>query len=83
MSHSGELALPGIMDWFCRNFPEYIDQIEDLIQRNTADSPLCRTALSVLESLVTPLQQLAEGKTALHPLIETTLVDEDGHFIRI
>lgn len=48
------------------------------IQRETGDASLCRTALSVLESLVTLLQQLMDGKTDLRQLIEATLVDGDG-----
>lgn len=48
------------------------------IQRDTRDASLCRTALSVLESFVTLLQQLVDGKTDLLHLIEATLVDEDG-----
>ena len=62
----------------CRNFPEYTDQMKVFIQRDTGDASLCRTALSVLESFVTLLQQLVDGKTDLHQLIEATLVDEDG-----
>lgn len=79
MSHLGELAITSdIMEGFCRNFPEYTDQMKVFIQRDTGDASLCRTALSVLESFVTLLQQLVDGKTDLHQLIEATLVDEDG-----
>ena len=67
-----------IMEGFCRNFPEYTDQMKVFIQRDTEDASLCRTALSVLESFVTLLQQLVDGKTDLRQLIEATLVDEDG-----
>ena len=66
------------MEGFCRNFPEYTDQMKVFIQRETGDASLCRTALSVLESLVTLLQQLMDGKTDLRQLIEATLVDGDG-----
>lgn len=79
MSHLGELTLTSdIMEGFCRNFPEYTDQIKVFIQRDTGDASLCRTALSVLESFVTLLQQLVDGKTDLRQLIEAILVDEDG-----
>lgn len=79
MSHLGELTLTSdIMEGFCRNFPEYTDQMKVFIQRDTGDASLCRTALSVLESFVTLLQQLVDGKTDLLHLIEATLVDEDG-----
>ena len=79
MSHLGELTLTSdIMEGFCRNFPEYTDQMKVFIQRDTGDTSLCRTALSVLESFVTLLQQLVDGKTDLRQLIEATLVDEDG-----
>ena len=79
MSHLGELAMTSdIMEGFCRNFPEYTDQMKVFIQRETGDASLCRTALSVLESFVTLLQQLVDGKTDLRQLIEATLVDEDG-----
>lgn len=79
MSHFGELAMTSdIMEGFCRNFPEYTDQMKVFIQRDTGDASLCRTALSVLESFVTLLQQLVDGKTDLRQLIEATLVDEDG-----
>lgn len=79
MSHFGELAITSdIMEGFCRNFPEYTDQMKVFIQRDTGDASLCRTALSVLESFVTLLQQLVDGKTDLRQLIEATLVDEDG-----
>ena len=79
MSHLGELTLTSdIMEGFCRNFPEYTDQMKVFIQRETGDASLCRTALSVLESFVTLLQQLVDGKTDLRHLIEVTLVDEDG-----
>ena len=79
MSHFGELAMTSdIMEGFCRNFPEYTDQMKVFIQRETGDASLCRTALSVLESFVTLLQQLVDGKTDLRHLIEVTLVDEDG-----
>lgn len=67
-----------IMEGFCRNFPEYTDQMKIFIQRDTGDASLCRTALSVLESFVALLQKLVDGKTDLHQLIEATLVDEDG-----
>ena len=61
MSHLGELTLTSdIMEGFCRNFPEYTDQMKVFIQRDTGDTSLCRTALSVLESFVTLLQQLVE-----------------------
>ena len=79
MSHLGELTLTSdIMEGFCRNFPEYTDQMKVFIQRDTGDASLCRTALSVLESFVTLLQQLVDGKTDLRQLIEAILVDEDG-----
>lgn len=79
MSHLGELTLTSdIMEGFCRNFPEYTDQMKVFIQRDTGDTSLCRTALSVLESFVTLLQQLVDGKTDLRQLVEATLVDEDG-----
>ena len=79
MSHFGELAMTSdIMEGFCRNSPEYTDQMKVFIQRDTGDASLCRTALSVLESFVTFLQQLVDGKTDLRQLIEATLVDEDG-----
>ena len=79
MSHLGELTLTSdIMEGFCRNFPEYTDQMKVFIQRDTRGHLLCRTALSVLESFVTLLQQLVDGKTDLRQLIEATLVDEDG-----
>ena len=79
MSHLGELTMTSdIMEGFCRNFPEYTDQMKVFIQRETGDASLCRTALSVLESFVTLLQQLVDGKTDLRQLIEATLVDEDG-----
>ena len=79
MSHFGELAMTSdIMEGFCRNFPEYTDQMKVFIQRDTGDASLCRTALSVLESFVMLLQQLVDGKTDLRQLIEATLVDEDG-----
>ena len=80
MSHLGELTITSdIMEWFCRTFPEYIDQMKVFIQHDTGDASLCRTALSVLESFVTLLQQLMDGKTDLRQLIEDTLVDENGH----
>lgn len=79
MSRFGELAMTSdIMEGFCRNFPEYTDQMKVFIQRDTRDASLCRTALSVLESFVTLLQQLEDGKTNLLHLFEATLVDEDG-----
>ncbi len=39
MSHLGELTLTSdIMEGFCRNFPEYTDQMKVFIQRDTGDT---------------------------------------------
>ena len=66
----GELTMTSdIMEGFCWNIPEYTDQMKDFIQRDTGDASLFRTALSVLESFVTVLQQLVDGKADLHQLI--------------
>ena len=66
------------MEGFCRNFPEYTDQMKVFIAKpGTLSVPDGAVGIGIP---VTLLQQLMDGKTDLRQLIEATLVDGDGQF---